>query len=86
MLVYALNQAENKALTIGCLFWFPADKEFKDLTEEQILTICRPVDPKCREAFDMIYKNFGVNEIVLKNWLPEGCKVIKGYWETEHAR
>lgn len=85
MLVYALNQAENKALTIGCMFWF-GTREIKDMTDEEILTVCRPVDPKCREAFDMIYKNFGATEIVLKSWLPENCKVIKGYWETEHAR
>jgi hypothetical protein len=85
MLVYALNKAENKALTIGVLFWF-GSREIKDMTTEEILQVCRPVDPKCREAFDMIYTNFKSDEIVLKNWLPENCKVIKGYWETEHAR
>lgn len=86
MLVYALNKEANKALTIGCLFWFPAGKEIKDMDDHEILQYCRPTDPKCRSAFDLMLEDFGNTEIVLKAWLPKGCRVVRGYWETEHAR
>lgn len=87
MLIYCVDKDNTEAVTVGALIWLPYDKNLADLSEAEILHICRPRDAKRVPAFDVYVQEMharysGQLRYVSKSELPEGCKRRTGYWEN----
>lgn len=83
MLILAMQEDGKRALTVGTLLWLGGSQSFHEMTPEEIHAVCRPLTAKQQQPFDDLLIPYAPYTFVLESDLPEGCAIVKGYWESK---